>query len=697
MSGYSNRITCLLVLVPLCTAFSVKDEAARLADFEVTARRVFTDWAEGLRQPNNRFSDEQLRQSSLQDLTQILNANPSLSAYRRTSSKSAHPTTQGIRYRNLGINATSRTLVLLDGIPQNDPFGAWVHWNKFQIDSLASAQSSQTPQNELWGNFGSGGLISLNSFSGHSGRQSLSASYGTDDSYSLSVGNNRILDNQSSIDLDFRIFDSGGFYTIPSSQRGPLDVKASSKSKAGRIGYNWRGSHDWYIQANIEYFEEDRVNGTPLAANATKALDTSLQATRSLDRGTLQISSYHQDRDFRNQFTSVDVTRATERPALEQFDVPARSTGLSFAYATDQDSARSLLLGLDARIVEGEVNERYRNLGNGFTRQREAGGQQVFLGAFASTQLKLSEKRTLSLSTRLDSIEQTDGHRSEFNTETNTQILNASYDNQSDWLPSFNIDLAHQIDDKQQVRIAISQGFRAPTLNELYRPFRVRNDITEANPDLTNETIRGIQASYRWQDDDKLDVSINAFHYQLDDAVANMLLATDPGFNATYGVFIPTGGSYSQRRNIPRSNVSGFELETNAQISESVAVVFNYTYAPTKIRSNAAYPSLAGTAFPQSPESKAFARINWNLSPSTRLWASANYWDQQFEDLAGLRRIDSAINVDLGFNYALSDSTSLQAKIENALDATIESGLSTSGLITRSAPRSAWLTLSYHK
>jgi vitamin B12 transporter len=42
--------------------------------------------------------------------------------FRRTDSRAANPTSQGATLRALGGNASSRALVLLDGVPQADPF-----------------------------------------------------------------------------------------------------------------------------------------------------------------------------------------------------------------------------------------------------------------------------------------------------------------------------------------------------------------------------------------------------------------------------------------------------------------------------------------------------------------------------------------------------------------------------------------------
>src|SRR4029079_10784068 len=46
--------------------------------------------------------------------------------FRRSDSSSSNPSAQGVTLRALGGNATSRALVLLDGVPMIDPFFGYV-------------------------------------------------------------------------------------------------------------------------------------------------------------------------------------------------------------------------------------------------------------------------------------------------------------------------------------------------------------------------------------------------------------------------------------------------------------------------------------------------------------------------------------------------------------------------------------------
>jgi vitamin B12 transporter len=59
-----------------------------------------------------------------------------LQQFRRTDARSANATSQGATLRGLGGNASSRALLVLDGVPQSDPFGGWVTWPAYAPERL---------------------------------------------------------------------------------------------------------------------------------------------------------------------------------------------------------------------------------------------------------------------------------------------------------------------------------------------------------------------------------------------------------------------------------------------------------------------------------------------------------------------------------------------------------------------------------
>ena len=75
-------------------------------------------------------TNEQIEQSPAVVADDVLRQVPTFSLFRRTSSLAANPTAQGVSLRGIGPSGVSRTLVLLDDIPFNDPFGGWVYWTR---------------------------------------------------------------------------------------------------------------------------------------------------------------------------------------------------------------------------------------------------------------------------------------------------------------------------------------------------------------------------------------------------------------------------------------------------------------------------------------------------------------------------------------------------------------------------------------
>src|SRR3954463_15295887 len=84
-----------------------------------------------------RIDRREIEQSPTHELDQLLKDVPGVQLFRRSDAHSGHPTSQGVTLRALGGNASSRALLVLDGVPQSDPFGGWVNWPAYDPADLA--------------------------------------------------------------------------------------------------------------------------------------------------------------------------------------------------------------------------------------------------------------------------------------------------------------------------------------------------------------------------------------------------------------------------------------------------------------------------------------------------------------------------------------------------------------------------------
>ncbi|HEU4969295.1 Plug domain-containing protein, partial [Sphingomonas sp.] len=82
----------------------------------------------------------QIEASASGRLEDVLAEVAGLQQFRRSDSRSANPTSQGVTLRGLGGNAASRALLILDGVPQADPFGGWVNWPAYDPQGLAQVR-----------------------------------------------------------------------------------------------------------------------------------------------------------------------------------------------------------------------------------------------------------------------------------------------------------------------------------------------------------------------------------------------------------------------------------------------------------------------------------------------------------------------------------------------------------------------------
>ena len=634
-----------------------------------------------------RLSAAELAASPHARLDAILTALPGVSLFRRASSRVAHPTTQGVTLRGIGPNGAGRALVLLDGVPLNDPFGGWVTWSAIDTGSLAAVEIRRGSGTGAFANQALTGTIALETrrpegraFRGHV-RTDSDATIDVAGALGAPLGKTRLL-------LTGQYFDSDGFTLVPRAQRGPVDVSAASRAThAALLGESELGE-SLTLVTRLAWFGERRINGTPLARNATDGIDASLRLVADHARAgpSFALTLYGSDRDFSNLFTAVDATRSSERPVLDQFSVPSRSAGMSASLRWPLLAADTFELGIDARRLEGMTNERFRNLGAGFTRERKAGGDERFLGLWLEYAGALAPGAVWTAAVRLDRWWAFNGLRRESDPASGAVLREDAIADRAGTLVNGRLGLRVSLSETTHLRLAAYSGFRLPTINEFYRPFRVGNDITEANPALDPERLYGIEAGFRYAPRDGVQLEVGIFRNRLENAVGNVTLAEGPGFFPPTG-FVPAGGSLRQRHNIDRVRAQGIESEGRFALGPTVAFVFRHLYAPNRVRRNTAAVALVGKRLPQSPKQTLSLSVHLAPNAAFRIALWGRYVSAQFEDDLNRRKLPSYAALDLSASWQLAPALALTLAAENLLDARIVSRIAGDGLVTRAQRR----------
>src|SRR5258705_3357667 len=321
----------------------------------------------------------QSEQSPTHELAQLLKDVPGVQLFRRSDAHSGHPTDQGVTLRALGGNASSRALLVVDGLPQADPSGGWVNWPAYDASDLAGLRVVRGGGSVANGPGALAGTIEMTSRAdaGVSGeidggsRQSIDAH-----------GRVALITGSSVISLSGQGGRSDGFVPITERTRGPADKRAPYKQWSSRGRWVAPIGAVTELQANLSGFHDWRSRGTDFTANRTNGADTSL---RLVSRGRWQWSAlvYWQWRNLQSSFANVSPGRTVATRVSLQDSVPSHGLGGSFELRPPMPSGIELRLGADGRRTSGETRQLFPYVAGQPTRRRPAGGATWSAGGFA--------------------------------------------------------------------------------------------------------------------------------------------------------------------------------------------------------------------------------------------------------------------------------------------------------------------------
>lgn len=637
------------------------------------------------------FTQSDLAALPYDRLDAALAAQSSFGLFRRTPSIAANPTIQGATLRGIGPNGAGRAAVLLDGAPLNDPFGNWVNWSALPLGTISQVILERGARPLGGGPGALSGLIALESGQ-HRAGQRLLLSGTTLEGFDAALTHAGQV-GQADIVASANGGRREGYILLPDSQRGPADVPTASYNAALNLKIGLDIGGGWRTALQLRGFTEGRDNGLDGAVNSTDGFDGSVRLFRPATQDGkwgVDILAYGQVRQFENLFTAVDAARETTRPVLDQFSVPAYGTGLRSQLQRRWSAASETTVFLQLDRKSGETREAFRNFGAGFTRERRAGGQQMLYGAGVLHTQRLTRQIALEAGLRIDSAHLRNGSRVETDRSTGAVLREDTFDARAEAQPGGEIALVWTPAPAWHLSTRGYTGLRMPSLNEFFRPFRVGNDITEANPMLDNETLTGVDIAGRFEPVSGQFIDITLFYNWLEDAVGNISIpGSDGGVIAPCG-FVPTGGSCRQRGNIDRIGIFGAELQLGLRLSKTIRVTAFYGYTDASVTRDDAAPQLAGNRLAQVPRHQGSVTALWQPAAlPLRASMSLRGQSRQFEDDLNQRALQGFAAVDASAQWAVSDALTLRVDVINMIDTQIEAGRTATGLITRAQPFTA--------
>ncbi len=617
------------------------------------------------------LSADDLEQSPARRIDDVLAAIPAFGLFRRASSRVANPTSQGVTLRAIAPSGTSRSLVLLDGVPLNDPFGGWVYWSRVPLLALGEAEVASGGLSSAWGSAALSGTVSLNT--DDSPRTVGEVGMGDFNQREAAVVTHTELQG-SQLSGGMQFTDSNGYRVVKPAQAGAIDVPAYAEYRSGWAGWS-RELDGMSLSVKGGLFAESRGNGTPLTGNSTDISWVQSRLGWSQGDHQWQAVAYAQDQEFASTFSSQASDRSSETPALDQFSVPATALGAALRW-----QHRNWSGGLDWRALDGETNERYFFSGGDFVNQRRAGAKQQFLGYWKQYNW-VSGAWSVQGSGRVDWAQTRSGFKHEWNRSTGEVRTDERYPDRDDWEFSPRLDVVRDIDPSNRLRLAAWRSFRAPTINERIRPFRVGSDITAANPELDNEHLTGVDLGWNWQRGN-VQTQLTLFWSQLDDAVANVTLTTESGPSLVCG-FVPAGGSCRQRQNLDRITAQGVEWDVHWRPAKAWDIGAAVLLTDNSVDQGPA--ALVGKDVAQVPKLRATLRLQHDAWLRSQL--RVRHVAAQYDDDLNARELEAFTTLDLRISREIQPGVTVAISGENLLDESYAVAESGAGLITTGMPR----------
>lgn len=628
------------------------------------------------------LTKEDIAASPAQTVDDLLRQVPGFSLFRRSSSLVTHPTTQGVSLRGIGPSGASRSLVLLDGVPINDPFGGWVYWSRIPRQSIAQIDVVRGAVSNLYGSSALGGVINIITEDPAPKILRGSAAVGDRETkdFHLAVGD---VIGPAGLRLDANYFETEGFFIVRERDRGPVDVPADSahRTVSGKFTYVPAPDVRFFLAGNG--FREDRGNGTPLQENETRSGYGAAGMTLGTSEGPSgewALTFFTQFQTFNSTFVSVAASRASETKVLDQ-KVPTDAFGGSLQWTKKLLGVHTLVLGGDFRWIDGESDER---LFTGTTRFRDAGGTQYLWGVYAQEIFAPTPQWQVTLGARFDTWRNFDAFRIRRNV-AGALLESTLFADRNDRAFSPKLATLYKVGEWLALRGSAYQAFRAPTLNELYRQFTVRTVTTLANENLEPERLTGAEAGFDLTPLEGLKMRVTGFWNKVKDPVANVTIPT-----GSPGCFT---SECRQRQNLGETRVRGVEVEAEYLAfrdllgKDDLTLTGSYLFDDTEILKAPAQPSLVGLRIAQVPKHQATGGLRYRNPWLADFLVQLRYAGGQFEDDENSLRLPSYVVLDLSVSRQFGKRFEAFLGVENLLDKEIIAGRDKAAPDTLGTPR----------
>jgi iron complex outermembrane receptor protein len=630
------------------------------------------------------------------------------------------PTGQSINMRGLG---NARSLVLIDGVPALDPFYNTVQWNQVPMSSIESIEVVRGGVSSLWGNYGMGGVININTKNISNSRNEASISYGSFGTGNVAVSKDLAVNEALKLRFSADYFSTDGYVNpatispatlwpntkrlpnVATAQQAPLQPgmsNASAQNSNIRMQGNMKFSQDtdgffragYSTMADLSSnysFAQNLIQQTNIAGGTTTKIDLDKKVTVSgfyqneifnkqngattnptgvVPSGTPYISSNYQDPSTTGG-GSVSFTHNLKNTVLEQYMVGVDLRQVNASNFANSLAASNCGTGSPApncSTSTGTPNPQY--LGQTNVGVSYAKATQNFSGLMGQIKTNTNVPLQATLSARVDQytsnvpvyyVAGSNGYNPSF---TNAQVVK-----QTKLSP--NLGLLYQLAEGWNIRGAAYQAFHAPGMNNMLRSYgSPGKSFSFANPNLTPENMTGYEVGtdYRWRSGF---AQLTGFNNVIKNAIYSATLSQN---SAAYLAFCPVGSvcngtsasSYSNNQNLQSQ---GLEFQAHHDISSKWATDASYTYTRAFVTWNASSVDSSlnplRTQLGGTPQNMGYAGLTYYPATKASLSANVRYIGNSWMDPAHSLPVPAYAVIGMRANYEVNHQVSLYASVVN--------------------------------
>ncbi|QWE01039.1 TonB-dependent receptor [Polynucleobacter sp. JS-Mosq-20-D10] len=617
------------------------------------------------------------------------------------------PTGQSINVRGLG---NARTLVLIDGAPALDPFYGTVQWNQIPMSSVESIELVRGGVSSLWGNYGMGGVINVNTKKISNSRNEASVSYGSYGTGNVAVSKDVALSDSFKLRFSADYFSTDGYRNpatispatlwpntkrlpnVASAQQAPLQPGMSNASAQnsnvrmqGEMKFSqntdgfFRAGYSTMADLSSNYaFATNLIQQTNLAAGTTTRLDIDKKIT---------VTGFYQNEVFNKN--NGATTSSGSNPAIgtpyisSNYQDPSTTGGGSVQFTHDikQALVEQYILAVDARTISASnlantlatSNTSTTQIGQSNIGVSFAKGTQNFYGLMGQVKTTSDIPVQATLSARVDQYQSSvPTYYTAGANGSNPSFVNTPNIAVTKFSP--NLGLLYKATNNLNFRASAYQAFHAPGMNNMLRSYgSPGKSYSFANPNLTPENMTGYEvgSDYRWNSGF---IQVTGFNNTIKNAV---YAATLDQNSAAYLAFCPVGSacngtsasSYSNNQN---TQSQGLEFQAHHDINEKWSADAGYTYTRAYVIWNAASVAAAlnplNTQLGGVPQNMGNAALTYYPVPRASLTANVRYIGNSWMDPAHSLPVPAYAIIGMRANYEITPQVSINASVVNLLN-----------------------------